>query len=180
MALLNLPSEKDLKLKGGERWYLVHTQPHKELLAQRHLGMQGFIAYVPLILKTTRHARQQRIRQAPFFPRYIFVILDLQRDRWLSVRSTLGVSSLLICDGLPVPVPKGIVEGLAGRAIEPALRTGHLLKLGQNVRIVSGSFAARVGTLEGLDERGRVQVLLQMMGGFVRVKTDSFRVVTAS
>ena len=67
--------------------------------------------------KTIRHARQLRTVQAPLFPRYLFVILDLERDRWLSVRSTVGVSRLFTTqDGRPIPVPGGIVESLIERS----------------------------------------------------------------
>src|SRR5262245_63898672 len=82
-------------LVGNERWFLVHTQPKAERKAQWHLKAQGFCTYLPQICKTVRHARQLRTVQAPVFPRYLFVILDLGRDRWLSVRSTVGVSHLI-------------------------------------------------------------------------------------
>ena len=80
-----------LALEGDERWFLVHTQPHSERKAELHLGAQGFRAFLPQIQKTIRHARQLRTVRAPLFPRYMFLILDLGRDRWLSVRSTVGV-----------------------------------------------------------------------------------------
>ncbi len=80
-------------LAGNERWFLAHTQPKSELKAGLHLGAQGFRTYLPQIEKTVRHARQLRTVQAPLFPRYLFVILDLDRDRWLSVRSTVGQRS---------------------------------------------------------------------------------------
>jgi transcriptional antiterminator RfaH len=54
------------------------------------------------------------------------------------------------------------------------------LKSGQAIRIISGAFAANVGILERLDENGRVQVLLDMMGGTVRVNIDRFRLAAAS
>src|SRR6266540_5096339 len=100
-------------LAGNERWFLAHTQPKSEQRAELHLGAQGFRTYLPQIQKTVRHARQLRTVQAPLFPRYLFVILDLGRDRWLSVRSTLGVSRLFTHqDGRPIPVPVGVVESL--------------------------------------------------------------------
>ena len=74
---------------GNERWFLAHTQPKGEWKANLHLGAQGFRTYLPQIEKTVRHARQLRTVRAPLFPRYLFVILDLGRDRWLSVRSTV-------------------------------------------------------------------------------------------
>ena len=81
-------------LAGNERWFLAHTLPKSEWKAELHLGAQGFRTYLPQIRKTIRHARQLKTVQAPLFPRYLFVILDLERDRWLSVRSTVGVSRL--------------------------------------------------------------------------------------
>src|SRR5882724_13014065 len=100
-------------LAGSERWYLVHAQPRSEQKAEFNLSAQGFRTFVPLLLKTVRHARKLRTVRAPVFPGYLFVSLDLERDRWLSVRSTIGVLRL-IChrDGRPVPVPAGIVERL--------------------------------------------------------------------
>jgi transcription elongation factor/antiterminator RfaH len=157
-------------LAGNERWFLVHTLPKSEGKAEWHLGVQGFRTYLPQFRKTVRHARQLRTVQAPLFPRYLFVMLDLGRDRWLSVRSTLGVSRLFTHhDGRPIPVPVGVVESLIERADGKLMRLDTGLIKGQHVRIMSGPFADLVGTLERLDEAGRVQVLLEMMGTAVPV-----------
>src|SRR5215471_12553736 len=103
-------------LDGDERWYLARTLPHSERKAEMHLRAQGFRTYLPQIKRTIRHARQFRDVRAPLFPRYLFLILDLSRDRWLSVRSTFGVSSLYTCNGRPVPVPVGVVERIMAEA----------------------------------------------------------------
>jgi transcription elongation factor/antiterminator RfaH len=163
-------AKEALALEGNERWFLVHTQPKGERKAELHLGAQGFRTHVPQIQKTIRHARQLRTVQAPLFPRYLFLILDLGRDRWRSVYSTIGVSSLFTCEDRPVPVPTGVVEALVARTDEAGLAlfdTG--LTTGQTVRILSGPFADFVGTLERLDAAGRVRVLLTMMGSTVPV-----------
>jgi transcription elongation factor/antiterminator RfaH len=157
-------------LKESERWFLAHTLPNSEWKAELHLGAQGFRTYLPQFRKTIRHARQLRTVRAPLFPRYLFVILNLDRDRWLSVRSTVGVSRLFTTrDGRPVPVPAGIVESLIERSDADLTRLDTGLVKGQHVRILSGPFADFVGTLERLDGAGRVQVLLEMMGTAVPV-----------
>src|SRR5215831_1021118 len=157
-------------LASNERWFLVHTQPKSEHKAKLHLGAQGFRPFLPQIQKTVRHARQLRTVRAPLFPRYMFLILDPGRDRWLSVRSTVGVSSLFTCEDRPVPVPKGVVEALIARGGEANLTLFDAgLTTGQTVRILSGPFADFVGTLERLDGAGRVRVLLTMMGTAVPV-----------
>jgi transcriptional antiterminator RfaH len=162
--------KKSLALEGNERWYLVHTQPHSERKAALHLGVQGFKTHFPQIQKTIRHARRLMTVRAPLFPRYVFLILDLGRDRWLSVRSTVGVSSLFTCEERPVAVPQGVVEALVARTDEAGLALFDAgLAMGQTVRILSGPFADFVGTLQRLDAAGRVRVLLTMMGTAVPV-----------
>jgi transcriptional antiterminator RfaH len=157
-------------LAESERWFLAHTQPKSEWKAKLHLGAQGFRTYLPQIQKTIRHARKLSTVRAPLFPRYLFVMLDLERDRWLSVRSTVGVSRLFTTeDGRPVPVPVGIVESLIEQSDGNLTRLDTRLVKGQQVRILSGPFADFMGTLERLDEGGRVRVLLEMMGTAVPV-----------
>jgi transcriptional antiterminator RfaH len=157
-------------LAGNERWFLAHTLPKSEWKAELHLGAQGFRTFQPQIRKTIRHARQLKTVRAPLFPRYLFVILDLKRDRWLSVRSTVGVSSLYGSrDGRPVPVPIGIVESLIERSDDTLTRLDNDLVKGQQVRILTGPFVDFIGTLDRLNAAGRVRVLLQLMGTAVPV-----------
>jgi transcriptional antiterminator RfaH len=99
----------------------------------------------------------------------MFLILDLSRDRWLSVRSTVGVASLFTCQGLPVAVPEGVVEALIAHSDEGLTILDVGLAKGQPVRILSGPFANLVGTLDRLDSAGRTRVLLDIMGTAVPV-----------
>jgi transcription elongation factor/antiterminator RfaH len=162
--------KRAVTLIDKERWFLVHTLARGETRAQVHLRAQGFKTYFPQVLKTIRHARKFRTVQAPLFPRYIFIALDLERDRWLSVGNTIGVSSLFSCAGRPVPVPAGIVERLIvyDETANLALLDNNLIE-GQPVRILSGPFADLIGTLARLDGGGRVRVLLKIMGNAVPV-----------
>ena len=157
-------------LVGNERWFVAHTLPKSEWKAELHLGAQGFRTFQPQIQKTIRHARQLKTVRAPLFPRYLFVILDLERDRWLSVRSTVGVSFLFSSrDGRPVPVPIGIVESLIERSDDTLTRLDNDLVKGQQVRVLTGPFVDFIGTLDRLSAAGRVRVLLQLMGTAVPV-----------
>jgi transcription elongation factor/antiterminator RfaH len=168
-------------LEGNERWFLAHTHPKCEWKAELHLGAQGFKTYLPQIDKTVRHARKLRTVRSPLFPRYLFVILDLGRDRWLSVRSTVGISRLVTTqDGRPVPVPVGIVEALIARSEGNVTRLDIDLAKGQQVRILSGPFADFVGTLQRLDGAGRVQVLLELMGTAIPVTLNRSALLPAA
>lgn|SRR5262244_1050231 len=157
-------------LTGSERWFLVRTRPKCEQKAAWNLQAQSFRIFLPQILKTVRHARRLSTVRAPLFPGYLFIVLDLGRDRWLSVGSTIGVMHLFAHkNGRPVPVPAGVVEALIDRSDGSVARLDFDLVKGQRVRILAGPFADLMGTLQRLDEAGRVQVLLQMMGTAVPV-----------
>jgi transcription elongation factor/antiterminator RfaH len=156
---------ESLALRDGERWYLVHTLPKKDTQARMHLRVQGFRTFLPQYLRTVRHARQLRTVRAPLFPSYLFVILDVKRDRWLSVRSTIGVSHLVGAEHRPTPVPEGVVESLIVQTDASNLTIfANKLEKGQKVRITTGPFADFIGTLDRLDDAGRVRLLLDMMG----------------
>lgn len=167
---------QDRNFRQGERWFVVHSQPHRETGARYHLENQGFRTFLPHRLKTRRHARKLENVLAPFFPRYLFVALDLSRDRWRSVNGTFGVSRLVMDGERPKPVPRGIVEALMascdGREV---LRFdgGAGLRVGGQVQVLAGPFAGRVGLLERLDDQGRVRLLLDIMGGRVPVEVKS-------
>lgn len=163
------------------RWYAVQCLCHRETAAAAHLENQGFGVFLPRRQKTRRHARKLETILAPFFPSYLFVKLDLSRDRWRSVNGTYGVSRIVMRGDRPAPAPVGIVEALEGACDERGvLRHGFELSEGLSVRIVTGAFADFVGELECLDDAGRVRVLLDIMGGRIPTIVAREHVVPAN
>ena len=164
----------DLELTAGERWFCVHTLPKKELYAEANLKRQDFRCFVPKVIKTVRHARRTKTALAALFPRYLFIVIDLDRDQWRSILGTFGVATLIMEDDLrPRSAPVGVVESL----IEATGTAGSLdfrdqLKVGQDVRILTGPFADQMGRLARLDDQGRVAVLLEIMGAERLVRTE--------
>jgi transcriptional antiterminator RfaH len=159
-----------LPLTAGERWYVARTLPQRELQAAKQLANQQFRTFVPRFWKNRRHARRVETVIAPLFPRYIFVVVDRSRDRWRSINGTLGVERLLMQGGEPQAVPHGVVESLINSIdADGNIQFHYQLKEGQSLKITAGPFADLVGTLERLDDHGRVRVLLELMGGPVRV-----------
>jgi transcription elongation factor/antiterminator RfaH len=159
-----------MSLGDGERWYAVHTLPFGEKRAAAQLENQQFCAFLPMRQKTVRHARKLNTITAPFFPRYLFVALDLHRRRWRSVNGTFGVSGLVMVGERPCPAPYGIVESLMSVAdVEGVLQLHSDLKIGASVRLAAGPFTDQLGVLDRLDDAGRVRVLLSMFGQQVPV-----------
>jgi transcription elongation factor/antiterminator RfaH len=157
-------------LSGGERWYVVRTLAQRERHAAQQLANQNYCAFLPLHLKNRRHARRVETILTPLFPRYLFVILDRTRDRWRSINGTLGVERLLMCGGEPQPVPEGVVENLMLAADQDGtVHFDYALHQGQMIKVTAGPFADFVGWLERVDDKGRVSVLLELLGGSVPV-----------
>ena len=153
-------------LSSGERWYAVQTIARREAKAEFELNRQGFRTFLPAVMRTVRHARKTRSVRVAAFPGYLFIVLDLERDRWRAVNGTIGVSSLVMGDRFPLPVPGGIVEVLLDyRDDSGVCRFDRDLVVGQKVRVVSGPLAEAIGTLDRLDGNGRVRVLLEILGG---------------
>jgi transcription elongation factor/antiterminator RfaH len=160
----------------NHRWFAVHTQPHHEVRARTNLEFQGFATLLPVRTKTVRHARKFRTVMAPLFPGYLFVSLDLARDPWRAVNGTIGVRSLVMGGDRPATVPSGLVEAfLAMQDEQGCISFAANLEVGQKVKVATGPFVEMVGDLERLDDAGRVNVLLNLLGTqvHVRVKADA-------
>src|SRR5271167_3021293 len=107
-----------------------------QLRAQAHLENQRIRTFLPKRHKTMRHARRLRTVEAAFFPRYLFVILDLTRQQWRRISGKVGVSSLVMRGDQPHPAPHGLVEALIASAYAAGiLQLGEQLKLGAPVGV---------------------------------------------
>ena len=170
-----------LELRPGERWFVARVLSHRENRAQFNLHRLGFRSFVPRLRRTVRHARRLRDTLQPLFPGYIFIIIDLSKHRWRSINGTFGVASLIMGAEHPRPVPPGVVEALVESCESGgAVRVEDSLEVGQKVRILSGPFAETLCRLAHLDDRGRVRVLLEIMGMEVAAQLDRSAIAPAA
>lgn len=154
-------------------WYVAHTHAKAERQALCHLERQGFTAYLPQYLKRWRHARRAEWVPAPLFPRYLFVNMDIERDRWRAVRSTVGVRHVISNGDWPVPVADQIVEEIRAREDETgmvAVNPEPPFSPGEMVRVTSGALADQVGLFDCVSDDERVFILLELLGRQVRVR----------
>ena len=163
-------------------WYVVQTHVHAETKAAAHLVRQGYPIYLPRYLKRRRHARRVEIVAAPLFPRYLFVTIDRLTQRWRSILSTVGVTHLVRNGEEPAAVPAGVVDELRCREDEQGLIKLDFrprLTPGAKVRVVDGVFSDCLGLFEGMADRERVAILLDLLGRKVRVVLDGESVAAA-
>ena len=167
---------------ASPRWYVVQTHVHAESKAAAHLVRQGYEVYLPRYLKRRRHARRVENVPAPLFPRYLFVGFNLQAARWRSIQSTQGVSHLVCNSNEPAMLPENVIAELRAREDESGFIRLNLQPLyapGDKVRVVDGVFGDSFGLFEGMADRDRVAILLDLLGRKVRVVLDRESVAAA-
>lgn len=162
---------------AGASWYVVHTQPNAERKAAEHITRQGYVTYLPLYLRKRRHAGRVETVSAPFFPRYLFVAIDVERQRWRSINSTVGVSRIVGSGDKIEPVSACVVDAIRAREdaagyVGVASPLSRLLP-GAPVRVAAGPFENCNGLFEALTDRDRVAILLDLLGRRARVELDS-------
>lgn len=168
-------------LLPGRNWYVAFTQPNSEERAATHLRNQGYQIYVPRYLKRKRFGRLMN-HAAPLFPRYVFVGIDVDRERWRSVNGTVGISYLICRGDQPTTVPEEILSALAAREDEAGLirlLPARSFRPGQPVRVSEGVFADQLGLYEGMSDGDRARILLELLGRKVRVTVDAEIVAVA-
>jgi transcriptional antiterminator RfaH len=107
--------------------------------------------------------------------------MDLSKHRWRSVNGTFGVASLIMGGEQPRSVPAGVVEAIVASCENSGVvRLDDGLEIGQTVRILSGPFAQTLCRLARLDDRGRVRVLLEIMGMEVSAQLDRSAIAPAA
>lgn len=167
---------------AGPRWFVAQTQVHAEAKAADNLRRQGFEIYLPRYLKRRRHARKIEMVAAPLFSRYLFVNVDVATQRWRAIQSTFGVSRLVMNGDEPAAVSLDVIGALRAREDDKGfvkLERRPLFAPGDKVRVLSGAFIDNLGLFEGLADRDRVAILLDLLGRKVRVMLDADLVVAA-
>lgn len=156
-----------------KHWYVAHTHSKGEEIALKNLLTQGFVVFLPRYHRIRRHARKTDVVVAPLFPRYLFVELDLETDRWLSVESTRGIAYLVRQNGCPAALPQGIIESLHEQSnisdIVP-LSSLEIFRPGTEVQILDGAFMGHKASYEKMADQDRVALLLNMLGRKVRIE----------
>jgi transcriptional antiterminator RfaH len=159
-------------------WAAARAQPKRESLAAHFLELAGFAVYLPRLREhRVAHGRKIEVRP-PLFPGYLFVLIV---SGWWEAHYCPGTRGLVLNCSLPARVPDGVVDGIRKR------ERGGLIELpkpprfrpGDNVRVLHGPFAGRVGLYAGMKPRERVEVLLALLGGQQRVTfaTDAIEAV---
>lgn len=164
-----------------KRWYAIHTQANGETRAARNLEQQGFEIYLPRCRKVRRHARKTECVLRPMFPRYLFVRLDPECERWRSINGTFGVSYIVAQGQMPLAVPGSVVDALRAREDDAGLVVLEppAFKAGECLEILEGPMMMHTGLFQRMPDAERVVLLLELLGREVSVTVPRTAVAAA-
>lgn len=157
-------------------WYVVHARPQKELLAASMLAEQmGLTVYLPEVLQHYRGRPQLR----PFFPRYLFVQVDLDEVEASKINASPGVISMVSFGERPQALSDEIVQAIRARLDEYNAAGGlpqRQFHPGDRVRLTEGPLQGLEAIFKGPTRPSqRVWVLLDFLGSLhaAEVSIDS-------
>ncbi|MGP3726541.1 transcription termination/antitermination protein NusG [Cereibacter sphaeroides] len=167
---MNMPC-RNLEAAPRRPWYLVQTKPNAFRIAERNLLRQDIHVFCPTLTVTQRHGARFRNAIRQLFPGYLFIQFNGPAPLWHRVNSTYGVSRLIAFADQPATVPHHLVDGIRQRCdYSGLLAPAETLAPGDRVRVLSGPFANFVATVERLDPQQRVWILLDCIGGTMKVE----------
>ena len=156
------------------QWYLIQFKPNSHRLAQRNLHRQGFETFLPM-QKITRRKNSRFVSDLqPLFPGYMFGGVNSALAPWHAINSTIGVSRLVCFEGKPKPLPVQLISGLMLRCdASGTLLPPKSLSAGDSVEILTGPFANFIATVDTIDPKQRIWVLLDFMGQKTRMQVNA-------
>ena len=152
------------------KWFLVYTKAREEKRAKKNLENQGFETFLPMIA-------YEKIRQPksfslePMFPRYLFIIINAERDNWAHIKSTRGVSHLVMFSDKFAAVPNFVVAFLKTRVndndIVKQKVTRQEFQKGDKLVIEKGVLKGKEATFLSKTGKERVRILLKLMNELI-------------
>lgn len=177
----------DENLDSSRQWHLVQIAQMHFTKASFHLDAAGYRIYAPQIrdfiiprsnqlpLGQRKHRHLfKREKLSPLFGGYRFVRFNASLDPWHDLFKLFGVHGIPVADNVPVPMPDVFIESLKSKEINGAIPGSTPVKalifsVGDKARINEGAFIGMEGTVNRIDESGRIRLLLELFAGIAPV-----------
>ncbi len=169
---------------GEMKWYVVHTQTGSEEKAKA--GLEGRMAktdlkkYIGEIVVPTEQVSEirggkKRITARKFFPGYLMIRMDMNKESWYLVKTTPGITGFIGPGGKPAPISAEEIKAILQRTEDTETKPTPKIafEVGESIRIAQGPFTNFNGTvMEIHPERGKLKVGVSIFGRFTLVELE--------
>ncbi len=157
-------------------WYIVQAYSGfenkvadsiKDTMSKESLSSNLGEILVPTQKVTEVKKGKRTQKQRKYFPGYVLVKLDLNKQIYHKIKNIQKVSGFLGPEGKPVPVSENEIKKIINQANEsqtsPA--SGITFEVGEKVKVCDGPFASFNGLVEEIDEeKSRLKVSVSIFG----------------
>ena len=157
-------------------WYIVQAysgfenkvaENIKDVMAKNALESSLGEVLVPTHKVTEVKKGKRTQKNKKYFPGYVLVKLDLNKQIYHKIKNIQKVSGFLGPEGKPVPVSENEVKKIMNQLVEAETNpsAGVSFEIGEKVRVCDGPFASFTGLVEEIDEeKSRLKVSVSIFG----------------
>jgi transcriptional antiterminator NusG len=190
------PNIHDVQLAKGDtpefKWYIAKAQTGQENKVTKSLKerivnhkMTEFFSDILVpeeTLVTTANGKKKTIKKK-FFPGYVLIKMIMNDKTWHLVKSTDKITGFIggTLDK-PAPITNEEAAYMTSQMEEgfKKPRTSVNFTEGESVKVIEGPFTNFVGTIEAVNEKGKVKVSVSIFGRPTPVELDFTQVEKVS
>jgi len=174
------------------KWYIAKTLTGQENKVQKALRERitnyklgeffGDILVPEETVVTNANGKKRTIKKK-FFPGYVLIRMDMNDRTWHLVKDTDKITGFVGgTTDKPTPITEEeanyMIGQVEGKAAKP--RTSVNFSEGETVKVIEGPFASFVGTIEAVNEKGKIRVNVSIFGRPTPVELDFTQVEKVS
>ena len=157
-----------------KKWFIAQIKPNSYHSAIQNLERQGFETFLPKMEITQRQKNKFVVKNVYVFPGYMFVSFDPHIITWTKINSTYGVSKILTFNKKPSEISSDLIVELKIKyEINSNPTQKEKLQKGDSIKFYAGPFVDLIAKIESVDEKNRIWILLEAMGGHQRLKLQN-------
>jgi transcriptional antiterminator NusG len=168
----------DVKTTGlaDFKWYVVYVHSGFEHRVVKSLKdriqthkLQDFFGEILLPEETivANVKGKKRNMKKKFFPGYLLINMSMNEKTWHLVKNTDKISAFVGGEkNKPLPISDDEANALIGQLADGFKKTkpfGQFAE-GDNVKVIEGPFTSFVGTVESVNDKGKVKVQVSIFG----------------
>ena len=157
-------------------WYIVQAysgfenkvaENIKDVMLKNSMEANLGEILVPTHKVTEVKQGKRKEKQKKYFPGYVLVKLDLNKQIYHKIKNIQKVSGFLGSEDKPTPISDGEIKRILGQVSESAInqKSGISFEIGEKVKVCDGPFASFNGLVEEIDEeKSRLKVSVSIFG----------------
>jgi len=157
-------------------WYIVQAysgfenkvaENIKDVMSKNSMESNLGEILVPTQKITEVKQGKRKEKQRKYFPGYVLVKLDLNKEIYHEIKNIQKVSGFLGPEGKPIPVSESQIKKIIDQAnsSKDSPSSGITFEIGEKVKVCDGPFASFTGLVEEInEEKSRLKVSVSIFG----------------